>query len=49
MMRWWWFGPATSEAQIAHDLEAMKRAGLGGAEIQPVYPLALDEPSGGVR
>ena len=44
MMRWWWFGPATSEAQIARDLDAMKRAGLGGAEIQPVYPLALDEP-----
>ncbi len=48
MMRWWWFGPATTEAQIARDLEAMKRAGLGGAEIQPVYPLALDEPAGGV-
>jgi alpha-L-rhamnosidase len=48
MMRWWWFGPATTEAQIARDLEAMKRGGLGGAEIQPVYPLALDEPSGGV-
>ena len=44
MMRWWWFGPATSETQIARDLDAMKRAGLGGAEIQPVYPLALDEP-----
>ena len=48
MMRWWWFGPATTEAQIARDLEAMKRAGLGGAEIQPVYPLALDDPARGV-
>ena len=48
MMRWWWFGPAITEAQIARDLEAMKRGGLGGAEIQPVYPLALDNPAGGV-
>jgi len=48
MMRWWWFGPAITEAQIARDLEAMKRGGLGGAEIQPVYPLALDDPAGGV-
>ena len=24
----------------------MKRGGLGGAEIQPVYPLALDDPAG---
>ena len=46
MMRWWWFGPAIDEAQIARDLEAMKRGGLGGAEIQPVYPLALDDPAG---
>lgn len=48
MMRWWWFGPAISEAQIVGDLEAMKQGGLGGVEIQPVYPLALDDPSRGV-
>jgi hypothetical protein len=48
MMRWWWFGPSTTEAQIARDLDAMKRAGLGGAEIQPVYPLAIDDPARGV-
>ena len=46
MMRWWWFGPAVTESQIAGDLEAMKMGGLGGAEIQPVYPLALDTPGG---
>ncbi len=46
MMRWWWFGPAVTESQIAGDLEAMKVGGLGGAEIQPVYPLALDTPGG---
>ena len=31
MMRWWWFGPATTEAQIARDLEAMKRAAAWAA------------------
>jgi hypothetical protein len=48
MMRWWWYGVAASPAQIRHDLEAMKAAGIGGAEIQPVYPLTLDSPSSGV-
>src|SRR5690242_18991326 len=42
MMQWWWFGPAVTEAQIAADLEKMKAAGIGGAEIQPVYPLTLE-------
>lgn len=48
MMRWWWHGVATSPAQIRHDLEAMKAAGIGGAEIQPVYPLTLNSPSSGI-
>jgi hypothetical protein len=48
MMRWWWYGPASSAAQIRRDLEAMKAAGIGGAEIQPVYPLTLDSPQEGV-
>jgi hypothetical protein len=48
MMRWWWHGVAASPAQIRHDLEAMKAAGIGGAEIQPVYPLTLNSPASGV-
>lgn len=48
MMRWWWHGVASSPAQIQHDLEAMKAAGIGGAEIQPVYPLTLNSPASGV-
>jgi hypothetical protein len=48
MMRWWWHGVASSPAQIRHDLEAMKAAGIGGAEIQPVYPLTLNSPASGV-
>ncbi len=42
MMRWWWFGPQVTPAGLDRDLAAMKAAGLGGVEVQPVYPLALD-------
>lgn len=42
MMRWWWFGPQVTPAGLDRDLTAMKAAGLGGVEVQPVYPLALD-------
>lgn len=49
MMRWWWFGPAVTRQELARELEAMKAAGIGGVEIQPVYPLTLDDPENGVR
>ncbi len=49
MMRWWWFGPAITTAQIVRDLDAMRDGGIGGVEIQPVYPFALDDESRGRR
>lgn len=49
MMRWWWFGPAVEEEEIARELRVMHEAGIGGVEIQPVYPLALDDEQAGVR
>lgn len=49
MMRWWWFGPAVTKAQISRELELMKAGGIGGVEIQPVYPVALDDPGKGFR
>lgn len=49
MMRWWWFGPSVTHQELDRELQAMKAAGIGGVEIQPVYPLALDDPSGGIR
>lgn len=49
MMRWWWFGPAVTHQELDRELQAMKAAGIGGVEIQPVYPLALDDPSNGIR
>ncbi|MCU1291471.1 MAG: hypothetical protein JWP08_321, partial [Bryobacterales bacterium] len=49
MMRWWWFGSAVSHPELRRELETMKAAGIGGVEIQPVYPLALNEPSQAVE
>jgi len=42
MMRWWWFGPAVTDEELARELEVMKAGGIGGVEVQPVYPVALD-------
>jgi hypothetical protein len=49
MIRWWWFGPAVTKPELARELEQMKKGGFGGFEIQPVYPLALDDPQTGFR
>ena len=49
MMRWWWFGPAVEPGELARELRTMKAGGIGGVEIQPVYPLALDDPQTGFR
>ncbi len=48
MMRWWWFGPAVTRAGLERDLRQMKSGGIGGVEIQPVYPLALDDEASGI-
>ncbi|MBV9084112.1 MAG: glycoside hydrolase, partial [Acidobacteriaceae bacterium] len=49
MMRWWWFGTAVEKAELARELRVMKDANIGGVEIQPVYPLELDDPQKGFR
>ena len=48
MMRWWWFGPAVSEAELEREMRLMKEGGIGGFEVQPVYPVVLDDPAGGI-
>jgi hypothetical protein len=48
MMRWWWFGPAVVKPELEKELETMRGAGIGGVEIQPVYPLMLDDPAKGI-
>jgi hypothetical protein len=49
MMRWWWFGPAVSKSELEREMQVMKEGGIGGFEVQPVYPLALDDPAGGIK
>src|SRR5258708_7411717 len=49
MMRWWWFGPAVTKPELEREMRAMKDGGIGGFEVQPVYPMALDDPEHGFR
>ncbi len=45
MMRWWWFGPGVTRPELEKEMRMMKAGGIGGFEVQPVYPLAFDDPS----
>jgi hypothetical protein len=49
MVRWWWFGPNVVKSQLEREMLAMKAGGFGGFEIQPVYPMELDDPARGIR
>src|SRR5438128_8816346 len=49
MMRWWWFGPAVTHAELEREMRLMKEGGIGGFEVQPTYPLALDDERAGIR
>ena len=49
MTRWWWFGGAVTPEEVTRELTFMKQAGLRGAEIQPVYPVAMDDSARGIR
>ena len=49
MMRWWWFGPAVTKSELEREMRLMKEGGIGGFEVQPVYPLLPDNPTAGIR
>lgn len=49
LVRWWWFGPNVLKQQLEREMLAMKAGGFGGFEIQPVYPMELDDPARGIR
>ena len=35
--RWWWHGSAVTKEGLTAEIEAYKKAGLGGLEITPIY------------
>jgi len=49
MMRWWWFGPAVTKPELEREMRLMKDGGIGGFEVQPVYPLSPDDPTLGIK
>src|SRR6266581_7442795 len=49
MMRWWWFGPSVTKPELGREMRLMKEGGIGGFEVQPVYPLALDDAASGIK
>ena len=49
MMRWWWFGPAVTKPELEREMRMMKAGGIGGFEVNPVYPLALDGQIPGLK
>lgn len=49
MVRWWWFGASVTKPEIEREIRAMQQGGIGGFEVQPVYPMSLDDPSQGIN
>ncbi len=49
MTRWWWFGAAATPEEITRELTMMRDGGLRGVELQPVYPVAVDNEKPGIR
>jgi hypothetical protein len=49
MMRWWWFGPTVTKAELERELRVMRDGGIGGVEVQPVYPLLPDDAQAGIK
>jgi hypothetical protein len=49
MVRWWWFGPAVTQPQLEREMRLMKEGGIGGFEVQPTYPLAVDGERPGLK
>ncbi len=49
MMRWWWFGSSVTKQRLEREMRLMKEGGIGGFEVQPVYPLSLDDAEAGIK
>lgn len=47
--RWWWFGCAVEKDEIIHELDEMLEAGIGGVELQILYPIRADDEEHGMK
>lgn len=47
MTRWWWYGCCVTEEEILRELDYMKEAGIGGVELQILYPVTPDDEEKG--
>lgn len=47
--RWWWFGCAVTHREIIRELDFMLEAGIGGVELQILYPVEPDDPEKDVK
>ena len=43
LTRWWWYGCAVDKEEIVRELDFMNEAGIGGVELQILYPLQPDD------
>lgn len=46
--RWWWYGCAVDRKELIRELDYMQEAGLGGVELQILYPLEADDEKQGI-
>lgn len=46
--RWWWNGDCVEEHEIKRELDIMKKAGLGGVEINPIQ-MPLQQAAQGIK
>lgn len=47
--RWWWYGCAVEKEEIIRELDLIKDAGIGGVELQILYPLQADDTEKGIK
>ena len=47
--RWWWYGCNVERWEIDRELDFMRDSGIGGVELQILYPLEPDDPRSGSR
>lgn len=45
--RWWWYGCCVEKDEIDRELDFMKGAGIGGVELQILYPVEADDARAG--